>query len=241
MQIDPNVLANNILTALSGHNYLLVASLSLVAAVYGARWLAPKLHNKLGDFVNSDRGGAVTSLVLSVAGGVATTLKAGQPVSFALVSKMLLVAATGSGLFNLSKRISKPSDKASVADKPKTAPPPVPPSTTAFLPLVLISSLLLSSCAHVKAAVIDFGKCELGQVPSAITDILPTVSDVLGGGASWQSDLENLGIKYGEDTITCAVAAVLHQITAAHAEIDANGRVRVVRAQTYLATHKHGR
>lgn len=115
---------------------------------------------------------------------------------------------------------------------PKSPPPPSAGATVAMLMLCFFA------CAHVKSVLIDFGKCEMGQVPDALGNVLSDVNKTLGGESpSWQSDMEALGKKAGMDAVNCAVAAVLHDLAAKHAALDATGRRKSERGQIWLAAH----
>jgi hypothetical protein len=134
--------------------------------------------------------------------------------------------------FMLSKTL-KARSKLSV---PNDTPPP---PAAAFLPMLFLSILTLYACATVKATLIDFGKCELGQVPSALSGVLTDVDKTLGGESpNWQSDMETIGKKAGIDAVNCAVAAVLHNLAAKKSALDEVGRRKNERGQIWLAAHK---
>lgn len=229
MDMNPNQIADQILAALNGHNYLLAAALLLVVAVYIARWAAARVKgNKYAAWLNTDRGGAVLSLILSTAGGLVTALKAGAPINLALFMKVLVVATSGAGTFNLYKRIMKPSDR-------PASPPAVPPAAA----ILLIPLVFVFACAHVKATLIDFGKCELGQIPGALSGVLTDVNKTLGGESpNWQGDMEALGKKEGMEAVNCAVAAVLHNLAAKKGALDDIGKRKSERGQIWLAGHR---
>ncbi len=178
---NSNQIADAILAALSGKQYLLAVAVALVGAVKGVRWLAPKLHDKTGAFLNSDRGGAILSLIMGVAGGVATSLAAGKPMSLSLILSGIMVSATGSGLFNLTKRISKPNDKSTgnKADVP-AAPPPVAP---AALVLFLVGLTVLNGCGFCSvAANKDTARCKAQSVATdcGAPEVIKIVTDIAG-------------------------------------------------------------
>ncbi|NTX16164.1 hypothetical protein HUA76_35880 [Myxococcus sp. CA056] len=104
--IGPNpeqfdVFAQLLFNAVTSQNYALVASLVVVLLVY----LLRKFGGAFVPFFNTDRGGAVLVLGVSLAGAVANALAAGAPFSLALVLTAVKVALTAAGGFTLVKRL----------------------------------------------------------------------------------------------------------------------------------------
>ncbi|MCP3103838.1 hypothetical protein LZ198_33660 [Myxococcus sp. K15C18031901] len=109
--VDVNVIGPNpeqfeafaqlLLDAVTSRNYALVASLVVVVLVY----LLRKFGSAFVPFFNTDRGGAVLVLAVSLAGAVANALAAGASFSLALVLTAVKVALTAAGGFTLIKRL----------------------------------------------------------------------------------------------------------------------------------------
>lgn len=113
---------------------------------------------------------------------------------------------------------------------PPKAPPPA---------VVAVIALCFFACAHVKAALIDFGKCELGQAPAILTGLIGEVDKTLGGQSpNWAEDMEALGKKAGMEAINCAVASVLYSLAAKRGALDDSGKRKSERGQIWLAGHK---
>lgn len=93
--------ARHLLDAVTSRNYALLAALVVVVLVY----LLRKFGGRFIPFFNTDRGGAVLVLGVSLAGAVANALAAGAPFSLALLLTALQVALTAAGGFTIIKRI----------------------------------------------------------------------------------------------------------------------------------------
>ncbi|MFY2558786.1 hypothetical protein ACN469_14255 [Corallococcus terminator] len=87
--------------AVTSQNYALVASLVVVLLVF----LLRKFGGTFIPFFNTDRGGAVLVLGVSLAGAVANALAAGAPFSLSLMLTAVKVALTAAGGFTLVKRL----------------------------------------------------------------------------------------------------------------------------------------
>lgn len=101
-------LAKDVYHAVQGGNYRLGAALALLLLVAGLRWLAPRLHDKLGDFLNSDYGATLLVWLAGVGSALATAFAAGQ----ALTGHLLLTAAeislTAAGGYSMLKKLFWP-------------------------------------------------------------------------------------------------------------------------------------
>ncbi|NVJ26873.1 hypothetical protein HUW62_37210 [Myxococcus sp. AM011] len=93
--------AQMFLDAVTGQNYALVASLVVVLLVY----LLRRFGGSFIPFFNTDRGGALLVLGVSLAGAVANALAAGAPFSLSLMLTAVKVALTAAGGFTLIKRL----------------------------------------------------------------------------------------------------------------------------------------
>ncbi|NTX39841.1 hypothetical protein HUA78_35930 [Myxococcus sp. CA033] len=95
------VFAQLLFNAVTSQNYALVASLVVVLLVF----LLRKFGGTFVPFFNTDRGGAVLVLGVSLAGAVANALAAGAPFSLSLMLTAVKVALTAAGGFTLVKRL----------------------------------------------------------------------------------------------------------------------------------------
>ncbi|TQF10106.1 hypothetical protein FJV41_41160 [Myxococcus llanfairpwllgwyngyllgogerychwyrndrobwllllantysiliogogogochensis] len=93
--------AQLLFNAVTSQNYALVASLVVVLLVF----LLRKFGGRFIPFFNTDRGGAVLVLGVSLAGAVANALAAGAPFSLSLMLTAVKVALTAAGGFTLVKRL----------------------------------------------------------------------------------------------------------------------------------------
>ncbi|SDX82697.1 hypothetical protein SAMN05444383_113109 [Myxococcus xanthus] len=106
--VDAGVVGSNLeefarllLDAVTSRNYALLAALVVVVLVD----LLRKFGGGFIPFFNTDRGGAVLVLGVSLAGAVANALAAGAPFTLALLLTALQVALTAAGGFTIIKRI----------------------------------------------------------------------------------------------------------------------------------------
>jgi hypothetical protein len=217
--------ADQILAAVSGHQYALAVSLILVASVAFVRKVAPSIHSKVGAWLNSDRGGATLVLVGGTAGAVATALIAGKHMSLSVFIGALMTSASASGLYNLWYNIKSPADKAAPPKLSDTVKPPETPvaPVTAWLPFILIPALLIAACGFCQqAANKDTARCKAEKVvtdcaaPEAIKIVKSIIGEVAAAIASndyvillakIQGDLTAMGRSDGWGLITCAINA----------------------------------
>jgi hypothetical protein len=242
---NANQIADSLLAAIGGKQYILAMAVALVGVVKGVRWVAPKLHDKTGAWLNSDRGGAILSLIMGVAGGAATATAAGKPLSLSLILSGIMVSATGSGLFNLTKRVAKPSDK---ADAP-AAPPAVPP-VAPTVAILLIGLMGLAGCKlppPCTAATANEARCKAQNVAvdCAAPEVIKIVEDIVGQVASALAnndysklldtilaDLTKRGQADGLGILTCAIQKVQAKPAAS-----ATASAVVVHGNAYMAAH----
>lgn len=85
--------------AVASKNYMLLAALGVIAAVY----LARKLLGSRFPILKTPRAGAILVLLTSIAGAVATALLAGQSIGLALLLQALAVGLSAAGGFRLVK------------------------------------------------------------------------------------------------------------------------------------------
>ena len=114
-------LARPVLDAVMSGQGWMAASLALVMVVALARRYAP---GAAGDFIRSDAGGAVTSLLMSFGGATATALAAtgGAPTA-AMLKTALGIALGASGGYVMLKKLAVPALRALQAKVPAWARP----------------------------------------------------------------------------------------------------------------------
>ena len=93
--------AKLVLDAIANKNYGLLAAVVVSIATFGLRkwpWLGAKVP-----FLKTKLGGILLPLVGSIAGALATSLAAGQPITVGLVVKAVTVGVTASGAWAIFK------------------------------------------------------------------------------------------------------------------------------------------
>lgn len=86
---------------MKGH-YVAAAALSLVLLVALVKRYAP---GKVGEFVHSDPGGALTTVLMSFGGALATATMGGAPWSWAMMWTAATIAVTAAGGYVLLKKL----------------------------------------------------------------------------------------------------------------------------------------
>lgn len=86
---------------MKGH-YIAAAALTLVLMVALVKRYAP---GKVGEFVHSDPGGALTTLLMSFGGALATATMGGAPWTWAMLWTAATLAVTASGGYVLVKKL----------------------------------------------------------------------------------------------------------------------------------------
>jgi hypothetical protein len=111
-QVTPSTdnleIAKAIYTAVASGDYLLVAALALILLVAFLKWLAPKLHDSVGDFLNSDAGGALLVLLSSYGAALSTAHMAGAGWTWGLARTAAVVALTAAGGYSVLKKLFAP-------------------------------------------------------------------------------------------------------------------------------------
>lgn len=82
----------------------------IASVVVGLTWLLRKFGGLFIPFLKTDRGGAVTVLVLGVAGGLVNALAAGSSVTLDVVVSGMGVGFMSAGGFTVLKKLLFPSD-----------------------------------------------------------------------------------------------------------------------------------
>jgi hypothetical protein len=103
-----------------------------------------------------------------------------------------------------------------------------------LLPIAFLG-LLSSGCGATSRQVgVDIGACALGQVPAAVSSVIPEVTTAIQGSATdWSSELVKLEGQ-GIDFAICAVEKVIADLSKGHAMLSASAERSVDRAQVAL-------
>jgi hypothetical protein len=124
--------ANWLISAAQSHDYVVVIGLLLVLLVAAARWVLPRLHDKVGAFFNSDHGKGLLVLILAEVGSVSSNLIAHKLSVNAIVDGVVIAffAAGGYSVVKpiLEKVFSKPSAPPPSNVVSIVKPPPIPPA-----------------------------------------------------------------------------------------------------------------
>ena len=243
-----------VLDAVTKKNWWVLASMAVVALTWVTRVVVPKLHNSLGAWLGTDRGGAVLALFYAITGAAATTMAAWKKPDLNLLLNTVFVAVGAIGGFSLIKKIFFPSDTPaekkpevkpditpkSEGDKP--APPPLPPA--ALLPVALAFSIFAASCACSKPENANSPGCRIWNVivscggPAVAQGlealILAVVPAISGSVIDWGA-LAALEEKYGTDAVACAIAEA--GLRASNLKLPAAQEAHVAaNAKTYLSS-----
>jgi hypothetical protein len=135
--VDPGHFAEQTYQALQHQDYRLFAALAVIGLVWAARKFGGKLPGKLGDFMRSDRGGAVLALVMGVLENVAHAALAGSLTAHAVMDG-LVNGVLAAGGYSAAKKML-----------------PVAPQTTTVLKVValcLFMGLGAGACIPAQAA-----------------------------------------------------------------------------------------
>lgn len=242
-------IVSQIISAAEHKQWLLLFVLAIIGLTSAVRWLGPKLHDKFGALVTSDRGGQLTSLIIAEGMAVVAALTTGRPITLTLVVGALVGGAGAGGLYNLVKNLLAPSDRKTASAK---TPPPTPSagraSIVVLMMLVAGFGLLYVACfggcktPQGQAALGSWKTCELGQLPAEGQSVLVAADNALGQ-ESYQQNLTQLGFSVGESQLNCAIQALVTyyaaqpSTTAATLTDVASYSAKLVRAKTWLAAH----
>lgn len=86
-----------IVDAITGGQWRAVVVLAAVGGVYLLRTFGTKIPGKVGEFLASNRGGAVLALLFAVVSGLGTMVLAGKAITFKAVLDVLLLGFTAIG------------------------------------------------------------------------------------------------------------------------------------------------
>jgi hypothetical protein len=240
--------ANQILDAAMHRQWALLAALLLVGSVAALRWITPKLHDKFGAFLNTQRGGALLALVGGAAGALSTSLIAGQA-----LNAQLLVAGFGTGLmaiggWNAFFDIFFPKDGKSVVamfkrpSKPDNAGPiDVAPKLLPFLFIAL--AFTYSGCGYCwqtqheqepKCVIAhDVVQCAEGDALDAVAIAGAILGPLVSGGtipsSVWDA-IKAMAIKLGFKTGGCFWAKLQEYFNTPSASMMETARVAAVKS-----------
>lgn len=201
----------------------LLASLALVAAVAGIRWVVPKVHGKLGDWLNTEHGAITLVFVTSILGAFGTALGGGVRPTWDVLWRALEVG--------MGSAVGYPVVKKWIAGMlPGIFGSPAA-AAKALLPFVPIGFIFFASClppgyckdpAHAQEArckaqtetVAIAKQCALPETVKLIGQIFPQVIAALVSD-QWSGLLDQLvatlkaqGIPDALTLVTCAVQTV---------------------------------
>lgn len=185
---NPQQFFQSLLDAIVNRQWWPLASLALIGVIALVRWLAPKLHGRLGTWLNTDRGATVLTIVLGILGAVATTIGAWKAPDLKLLLTTVFTTVFAPGTYVLVKRLISPSDAKSGAG-----------ST-----LALLLGLSLASGAGGCA----WAKCELGKLPQTAEAIIASVVAIASNSSNAVNDLIDLGKQIGPGQVDCVVEAL---------------------------------
>lgn len=131
---NPTAFIKIIFTSVKTGNWWAAAAALLVVIVSLLRTYGRKLHDKLDDknpldkvfwaIFDTKAGGLLLNIATAVAGGVGTALLAGEPVNWSLLKPILIVAGTGSALWEIGKDLFSFIQKKAVPTD-SIPPPPI--------------------------------------------------------------------------------------------------------------------
>lgn len=151
---DPMGSFDQLWQAVVTRKWALASVIATMLFVALARWASPRIHGKLGTFINSTRVSATLAFVGGMASAMVSELMQGGKLTPKLVVYGFKFGVAAIGGYNAFWDILRPADKKpsnSTADsaaelaqkKPPTPPPPVRPGM--LLPLIFIA-FAMSSC-----------------------------------------------------------------------------------------------
>ncbi len=106
---DPPKFIQALLDAVKAKNWHLLVALVLIGAVAGLRWLSPKIHGRIGAWLNTQRGGTVLVLLCGVLGAIGTALYGGAKVDVNLILSGVTMGVLASGGWNVLWDLIAPS------------------------------------------------------------------------------------------------------------------------------------
>lgn len=186
----------SVLDAVTNKQWWPLASLLIIGFVSASRYFMAKMKGRLGAWLNTDRGGVMLNLIWTMLGAAATTIGAWKAPNMKLLFSSLIVAIGSAGGFNMIKKLMFPSDMDAVDKKQEIVTPPV----AVLIPFLLVSGLLMSSCACWKPEHRnDTGCAILHQVidcskDAAISNLGPAVAGIVSEFMTGQTNVDWDGV-----------------------------------------------
>jgi hypothetical protein len=106
---NPAGMLFDLVSAVRSGQWRMAAALALSLLMFGWNWTRKNV-SWFKERLAGDRAGAISVLVLALAGGLVTSLVADAPLDFKLVAAGLWTAAEAVGIFVLLKKIWKPAE-----------------------------------------------------------------------------------------------------------------------------------
>jgi hypothetical protein len=215
---DPGAFVKVVVEAAHARDYRMLTALALILVVSLARKYAPKVHGKVGAFLNTDRGGAVLVLSLAVLGGVINALVGGGALSFGMLGTAIYVSFLAAGGYSLVR-------KAGIMDLIRPL--------LSKLGLALVICACASSvfgCAWLKKHPVVAGElgCAEQAIVAAVPALLGDVAEALSGSSPDWGALLTLEEQHGPATVGCAVDQLLAQkgaYSSARAQFEDNAKM----------------
>lgn len=125
----------SIYDAVMHHQWWMLASLVLMAMTALIRWGAPKVHGKLGAWLQTDHGAITLVFTTSILGGLATAFAGGVKPTFETLQRSLVVAISAAVSYPTVRKFltslfgagNTPDGTSAVVVPAPPAPPPLPP------------------------------------------------------------------------------------------------------------------
>lgn len=239
--------ANQILDAAMHRQWALLAALLLVGGVAALRWIAPKLHDRFGAFLNTQRGGAILALLGGAAGAVSTALVAGKAMSMQLVVASFSVGLMAIGGWNAFFDLFFPKDGKPITAmfKRPTKPDNAGPiNVKSFLPFIFIGlAFTYSGCGYCwqtqheqepKCVIAhDVVQCAEGDAIDAVAIVGAILTPLVTGGtipSSVWDVVKEMAIKLGFKTGGCFWAKLQEYFNTPSATMMETARVAAVRS-----------
>ena len=105
----PTDLLGEVIQGARGGHWRMVGAAALSLLMFGFNW-ARKNVGWMKKKLAGDRAGAISLLVMALAGGLLLTLRSDAPLDFKTLTTALWTAAEAAGVFTLVKKIWKPAD-----------------------------------------------------------------------------------------------------------------------------------
>ena len=239
--------ADLIYNAVLNSNWRVLAALALIGVVACIRWLAPKMHNKLGVFLNSDRGGVVLVILGGLGGALSTAVFAGKLITGHLIVNGLVVGFIAAGGWNVIKKLTNPVSTTSTTTVMETKEEIIVKNSPLLVLVCLTFLGLTASCApmsvdmktytnNLQACLIADGLDQASPLGMKIWRILQSngFNSAQEVEASIESALIAVGGQGVEDVATCAVQSwfVQHPVAASATPTPSQAAARV-----YFAKH----